>query len=56
MNRWKYAILGSLLVAAVIVPTADVHSMRLYAAAILPLAVGIAWLGAPSFTIRPARD
>jgi Sec-independent protein secretion pathway component TatC len=44
MNRWKYAILGSLLVAAVIVPSPDIHAMRTYAAAILPLAVGVAWL------------
>jgi len=44
MNTWKYAILGSLLVEEVIVPTSDVHSMRLYAAAIFPLAMAVAWL------------
>ena len=44
MSRWKYAVLGSLLVAAVIVPSPDIHSMRMYAAAILPLAVGVVWL------------
>lgn len=44
MNRWKYAILGSFLVAAVVVPSPDVHTMRIYAAAILPLAVVVAWL------------
>ena len=44
MNRWKFAVLGSFLVAAVIAPSPDVHSLRLYAAAILPLAVGVAWL------------
>ena len=44
MNRWKYAVLASFLVAAVIAPSPDIHSMRMYAAAILPLAVGIAWL------------
>ena len=44
MSRWKYAVLGSFLVAAVISPSPDIHSMRMYAAAILPLAVGIAWL------------
>jgi Sec-independent protein secretion pathway component TatC len=44
MKRWKYALLASFLVAAVIVPSPDIHAMRLYAAAILPLAVGVAWL------------
>ena len=44
MNRWKYAVLGSLLVAAVIVPSPDLQTLRIYAAAILALSVGVAWL------------
>ena len=44
MNRWKYAVLASLLVAAVIVPSHDVQTMRIYAAAILAVSVGVAWL------------
>ena len=42
MNHWKYAVFGSLLAAAVIVPSPDIHTMRIYAAAIL--AVVVAWL------------
>jgi Sec-independent protein secretion pathway component TatC len=43
MNRWKYAILVSFVLAAVIVPSPDLHTMRVYAAAILALIVGVVW-------------
>ena len=43
-SRWKYAILASLVVAAVAVPSSDIKSMFLYAAPILALSVGGVWL------------
>ena len=44
VKRWKYAILASLVVAAVIVRSPDVKSMYIYAAPILALCVGVVWL------------
>jgi Sec-independent protein secretion pathway component TatC len=43
-SRWKYAILVSLVVAAVIVPSSDIKAMYIYAAPILALSVGVVWL------------
>ena len=44
VKQWKYAVLASLVVAAVIVPSPDVKAMYIYAAPILALSLGVAWL------------
>jgi Sec-independent protein secretion pathway component TatC len=44
MKQWKYAVLASLAVAAVIAPSPDVKAMFIYAAPILALCVGVKWL------------
>ena len=43
-RRWKYAVLASLLVAAVIVPSPDLKAMGIYAAPILAVGLGVVWL------------
>ena len=46
-KKWKYAVLTSLAVGAVIAPSPDVKTMVIYASPILALyglSVGVAWL------------
>jgi hypothetical protein len=47
LKQWKYAVLASLAVGAIIAPSPDVKAMGIYAAPILALyglSVGVAWL------------
>ena len=47
VKKWKYAVLASLVVGAVIAPSPDVKTMVIYALPILALyglSVGVAWL------------
>ena len=47
VKKWKYAVLASLVVGAVIAPSPDVKTMVIYASPILALyilSVGVAWL------------